>query len=303
MATSKRLPPTPKVKDLLGTHEQQSTSLLRGVEFEYVVDVLEECPVEDLKKDDILISPGQPRRFIYLLLTGRLSVHLNKLMTDPIVILEPGEVAGEMSVVDHQPASAYVLAQEDSRVLVMDEKAIWALVDRYPIVARNLLYILSQHVRHGNVLIEASILEKVSEQELQEFQPEEVNKAKGRVQAEVAAEMLNLYKTATSYVLDSINRVQEEKNLNVRRGEQLARSMVDSIVDSSALLMLATDRVQEFTVSTHSVNVAVLSIRLAQTLNYNLEHQVRVGLAGLLHEIGVAWLPERLLHKTGEVSS
>jgi len=115
--------------------------------------------------------------------------------------------------------------------------------------------------------------------------------------------MLNLYKTATSYVLDSINRVQEEKNLNVRRGEQLARSMVDSIVDSSALLMLATDRVQEFTVSTHSVNVAVLSIRLAQTLNYNLEHQVRVGLAGLLHEIGVAWLPERLLHKTGEVSS
>jgi len=303
MATAKRLPPMPNVKDLLGTHEQQSTSLLRGVDFEHVVDVLEECPVEELKKDDILISPGQPRRFIYLLLTGRLSVHLNKLMTDPIVILEPGEVAGEMSVVDHQPASAYVLAQEDSRVLVMDEKAIWALVDRYPIVARNLLYILSQHVRHGNVLIEASILEKVSEQELQEFQPEGVNKAKGRVQAEVAAEMLNLYKTATSYVLDSINRIQEEKNLNVRRGEQLARSMVDSIVDSSALLMLATDRVQEFTVSTHSVNVAVLSIRLAQTLNYNLEHQVRVGLAGLLHEIGVAWLPERLLHKTGEVSS
>ena len=79
--------------------------------------------------------------------------------------------------------------------------------------------------------------------------------------------------------------------------------MVDSIVDSSALLMLATDRVQEFTVSTHSVNVAILSIRLAQTLNYNLEHQVKVGLAGLLHEIGVAWLPERLLHATGKVSS
>ena len=155
--------------------------------------------------------------------------------------------------------------------LVLDEKAIWALVDRFPIVARNLLYILSQHVRHGNVLIEASLLEKVSEQELQEFQPEEVNKAKGRVQAEVAADMLNLYKTATSYVLDSISQVQEEKNLNLRRGEQLARSMVDSIVDSSALLMLATDRVQEFTVSTHSVNVAILSIRLAQTLNYNLE--------------------------------
>jgi len=104
----------PKVKELLATHAQLSTSLLRGVEFEYVVDVLEECPIKGLKREDILITPGQPRRYIYLLLSGRLSVHLNKLMTDPIVILEPGEVAGEMSVVDHQPASAYVLAQEDS---------------------------------------------------------------------------------------------------------------------------------------------------------------------------------------------
>jgi len=303
MTIPKRSPSMPKVKEVLDTHEQLSTSLLRGVELGFVKDVLEACPIEELKKDDILISPGQPRRFIYLLLSGRLSVHLNKLMTDPILILEPGEVAGEMSVVDHQPASAYVMAREDCRVLVMSEKAIWALVDRYSIVARNLLYILSQRVRRGNVLLEASLLEKVSEQELEEFQPEEVNKAKGRVEAEVNAEMLNLYKNATSYVLDSIGRVQEEKSLNVRRGEQLAKSMVDSIVDGSALLMLATDRVQEFKVSTHSVNVAILSIRLAQDLNYTREEQVRVGLAALLHEIGVAWLPERLLHETGKVSS
>ena len=303
MTISKRSPSMPNIKELLDIHEQLSTSLLRGVEFEFVEDVLEACPIEELKKDEILITPGQPRRFIYLLLSGRLSVHLNKLMTDPILILEPGEVAGEMSVVDHQPASAYVVAQEGCRVLVMNDKAIWALVDRCPIVARNLLFILSQHVRRGNVLIEASILEKISEQELEEFQPEEVNKARGRVQAEVATEMLNLYKTATSYVLESIRCVQEEKSLDVKRGEQLARSMVDSIVDSSALLMLATDRVQQFTVSTHSVNVAILSIRLAQTLNYSLEDQVRVGLAALLHEIGVAWLPERLLHATGQVSS
>jgi len=47
MAISKRLPPMSTVKELLGTHEQLSTSLLRGVEFEYVVDVLEECPIEE----------------------------------------------------------------------------------------------------------------------------------------------------------------------------------------------------------------------------------------------------------------
>ena len=303
MGTSNRPPATSKLKQLLDTHDHLGTSFLRGIEFENVEDVLEECPIEELKKADILISPGQPRRFIYLLLSGRLSVHLNKLMTDPILILESGEVAGEMSVIDHEPASAYVVALEDCRVLVMDEKAVWALVDRYPVIARNLLFVLSQRMRRGNVLIEASLLEKVSEQELEEFQPEEVIKAKGRVEAEVAAEMLNLYRSATRYVLDSISRIQEEKSLNVKRGEKLAKSMVDSIVDSSALLMLATDRVQEFRVSTHSVNVTILSLRLSQTLSYDGEKQVRLGLAALLHEIGVAWLPERLLHEKGQVSS
>jgi HD-GYP domain-containing protein (c-di-GMP phosphodiesterase class II) len=67
--------------------------------------------------------------------------------------------------------------------------------------------------------------------------------------------------------------------------------------------LLATDRRQEFAVSAHSVNVTILSLRLAQTLNYNLESQVRVGLAALLHEMGVVSLPKRLLHETKPVSS
>jgi HD-GYP domain-containing protein (c-di-GMP phosphodiesterase class II) len=74
-------------------------------------------------------------------------------------------------------------------------------------------------------------------------------------------------------------------------------------MDHSALLLLATDRRQEFAVSAHSVNVTILSLRLAQTLHYNLENQVRVGLAALLHEMGVVSLPKRLLHETKPVSS
>ena len=50
MATSKRSLTMPNVKELLDTHEQLNTSLLRGVEFEYVEDVLEGCPIEELKK-------------------------------------------------------------------------------------------------------------------------------------------------------------------------------------------------------------------------------------------------------------
>ncbi len=77
--------------------------------------------------------------------------------------------------------------------------------------------------------------------------------------------------------------------------------MLDSISESSALLLLATDRLQDFAVSTHSANVAILSLRVAQAMNLSEQDQIRVGLAGLLHEIGVTSLPEGMLYRAGKL--
>ena len=291
------------LRDLLDSHRLQSISLLRGVELKSIQDLLEECPIQELKKDDVLIKAGQPNRSVYLLLSGRLSIHLRKLTPGPSVLLSPGEIVGEMSVIDRQLTSATVVAHENSCVLVLDEKVIWSLVDIYPIVARNLLFILSQRLRHGNVLIEASLIETVSQQELEEFQLQQVEESKAPLEDKIEAEPASLYKAATAYVLESIRQTQKRTAPNIERGQELVKRIIDSIMDNSALLLLATDRRQEFAVSAHSVNVAILSLRLAQTLNYNREDQVKVGLTALLHEMGVASLPKRLLHETGPVSS
>ncbi len=291
------------LKHLLDSHQLQSMSLLRGIELESIQNLLEECPIQELRKDDVLIKAGQPNHSVYLLLAGRLSIHLKKLTLGPSVLLGPGEIVGEMSVIDRQLTSATVVAHEDCCLLVLDEKVIWSLVEFYPIVARNLLFILSQRLRHGTVLIEASLIGKVSQQELEEFPLQQVEESKVPLEDEIETEPASLYKAATAYVLESIRQTQKKTAPNIERGKELVKRIIDSIIDNSALLLLATDRRQEFAVSTHSVNVAILSLRLAQTLNYNLENQIRVGLAALLHEIGVVLLPKRLLHETGPVSS
>ena len=292
----------PDLKKLLEEHEQQSSSLFRGVNLKSVQKLLKDCPIQELDKGDVLISAGRPHHFLYLILSGRLRIHLKKLTLNPIAILEPGEVAGEMSVIDRQAASAFVVAHEDCRLLVLDEKTIWCIVESYPIVARNLLLILSQRLRQGNVLVEASLLEKVSEQELEDFQPLEIQESKWLLEEEVEKKTVRLYRTTTAYVLDSIRRVEAKKQPDMKRGEGLVRRLIKSISESSALLLLATDRIQEFAVSTHSVNVTILSLRLAETLHSKRKGQLQVGLAALLHEIGVAWLPKRLLHQPGQVS-
>ena len=292
----------PHLKDLLDSHRLQGISLLKGVELESIQALLEECPIHELEKDDVLIKAGKPNRSIYLLLSGRLSIHLRTDSPGPNVILGPGETVGEMSVIDRQLTSATVVAHENSCVLVLDEKVLWSLVDIYPIVARNLLFILSQRLRHGNVLVEASLIETVSQQELEEFQPRQIEVTEAPPENETESEPASLYKAATAYFLESIRRIQRNTAPNIEQGEELVMSIIDSILDNSALLLLATDRRQEFAVSAHSVNVAILSLRLAQTLNYDKENQVRLGLAALLHELGVVSLPKQLVHETGPVS-
>jgi HD-GYP domain-containing protein (c-di-GMP phosphodiesterase class II) len=292
----------PHLKDLLDSHRLQSISLLKGVKLESIQALLEECPIHELEKDDVLIKAGKPNRSIYLLLSGRLSIHLRTDSPGPNVILGPGETVGEMSVIDRQLTSATVVAHENSCVLVLDEKVLWSLVDIYPIVARNLLFILSQRLRHGNVLVEASLIETVSQQELEEFQPRQIEVTEAPPEIETESEPASLYKAATAYFLESIRRIQRETAPNIEQGEELVKRIIDSILDNSALLLLATDRRQEFAVSAHSVNVAILSLRLAQTLNYDKENQARLGLAALLHEVGVVSLPKQLVHETGPVS-
>jgi len=291
------------LNNLLESHELQSTSLLRGVELESIEGLLQACPIQELEKDDVLISAGQPNRFLYLLLSGRLRIYLKELSYSPIVILEPGESVGEMSVIDRQLTSATVVAHEDSCVLVLDKKVIRTLVESYPIVARNLLFFLLQRLRHGDVVVEASLLERVSGEELEDFQAQEVQESNRVLEEEIGGETNGIYLSAKAYVSGSIRRVEEIKRPDIKRGKELVKRIINSIAESSALLLLATDPRQEYSLSTHSVNVAILALRLAQTLKCDPQKQVRVGLAALLHEIGVVLLPKKMIYQTGQVSS
>ncbi|MDA2926150.1 GGDEF domain-containing protein [Acidobacteria bacterium AH-259-G07] len=140
--------------DSLDKRDLENLPVLRGIELESVRGALEDCPVRRLKPEEVLIHAEQPNEFLYLLLSGRLRIHL-KLALDPITVLEPGEVVGELSLIDRQLTSAYVVAEDECRVLVLDEETMWSLVDASP-VARNLLFVLAGRLRHADSLISVS---------------------------------------------------------------------------------------------------------------------------------------------------
>ena len=126
-------------------------SLFRNVGLESVEVYLEKCEYGTLPAGEILLSPEKKNNFLFLLFSGQLTVHIDSIENEPLIVLEPGECVGEMSIIDRGVPSAYVVAAKESRVLIIDQEILWSLIKASHEVARNLLYILSRRVREGNI--------------------------------------------------------------------------------------------------------------------------------------------------------
>jgi two-component system cell cycle response regulator len=90
-------------------------------------------------------------------LSGRLSVHLGSLDAPKIADLTPGSCAGEMSLIEDKDPSAFVVAVEDSHLMVISHHLLWQIVDRSHTFSKNLLVVLSERVRSDNEFIANSL--------------------------------------------------------------------------------------------------------------------------------------------------
>ena len=133
--------------------ELERLQLFQSVPLESIEGILESCVIRRLKKDETLLLPGQANRQLFQLMSGRLRVHLETLQSDPVSYVEPGETVGEMSIIENTLTSAFVVADEDSRILVLEDTLVWSLVEVSHAAARNLLRLLTQRLRHANDLI------------------------------------------------------------------------------------------------------------------------------------------------------
>jgi len=128
-------------------------ALFESADLSVVGPLLRNCPIRTLAKDEVLVSAGRPNEYVYLVLSGQLSVRLASAETAPIAEITAGESVAELSVIDGQPTSAYVVAETESKVLAIDEELLWILVQTSHAIASNLLFTLTKRLRYGNEII------------------------------------------------------------------------------------------------------------------------------------------------------
>lgn len=131
---------------------EQST-LFRGIDFNAVEYLLQDCEIFLLKEGEVLLSKDQRNDDVFVILSGSFSVNLIKSKDLVIKTIGAGECLGEMSVIDGRAVSANVTAAEDSGVLQIPRRILWSMLNVSHGIAQNLLYILSQRIRTDNDMI------------------------------------------------------------------------------------------------------------------------------------------------------
>ena len=104
-----------------------------------------------------------------------------------------------------------------------------------------------------------------------------------------------------SSVLEEVwTDVHEERNLEIDLIEDSVTSVTKAVSDSeAAMLPLAALKKHDEYTFVHTINVAILSTALGETLGFNGKTAHELNMAALLHDIGKKIIPVDLLNKQG----
>lgn len=128
-------------------------TLFSSVPYGVLEAALAGCPIDACEPGAVLLSPGQANDAIHVLLEGRLRIHLEHADSGDFIPIEAGGCFGELSIIDGQPVSAWIIADSDSRVLRIPEGVFWKHLIPVPGVARNLLRVLAERMRVNRDII------------------------------------------------------------------------------------------------------------------------------------------------------
>lgn len=130
-----------------------SLELFKGVCPDDIRAMLQDCDRRDLAEGEQLLSPQTKNEHVYVVLSGSVHVHVGSTETPVIAKMEAGACVGEMSIIEDRDPSAFVIAAEDTHLLVIHQSVLWKMVDASHEFAKNLLVVLSERVRSHNRVI------------------------------------------------------------------------------------------------------------------------------------------------------
>ncbi|OYQ41235.1 hypothetical protein CHU94_09060 [Rhodoferax sp. TH121] len=131
------------------TQELAQTELLSNLPDSILEQVAGHATPRLLAAGEVLLTPDQDNAYVYLVLSGALTIHFDTLDSPAIREVAPGGSVGEMSVMDGTRPSAFVVAKVPSRVFGIHRDLIQEMVANTHSVAGNLLRLLTRWLKEN----------------------------------------------------------------------------------------------------------------------------------------------------------
>jgi CRP/FNR family transcriptional regulator, cyclic AMP receptor protein len=109
---------------------------------------------DELRSGSVLTRQGASGGIAYILASGQAEVLRGG---QRLALLGPGDVVGELSLIDGKPRSATVKAVTDLEVLEIDARDLTRLLHKAPAVTLRLLAALADRLRQTDALFTAGI--------------------------------------------------------------------------------------------------------------------------------------------------
>lgn len=113
-----------------------------------------------------------------------------------------------------------------------------------------------------------------------------------------------LYERASAYLREVFAAIRQRQKFSLEPGIRIVENIIDVKIPNDPLLIRAIHSDDPYTfLIGNCVNVAIFAIKIGENIGYDRNRLIEIGLAGLLHEVGMGVIPETLIYKKEKLSS
>lgn len=127
------------------------------------------CMIRRVPRNTQVIRAGEPSRFVYLILSGTLSITLSNEEGREAILVElgPGDLFGDMAAIDGQAGSVTVEARSPSALIALPRATFKRCLEAYPSVTLFVMRTLIARLEEANRRITSLCLDDVTTRVIQ----------------------------------------------------------------------------------------------------------------------------------------
>lgn len=148
-----------ELNDRLKINQLKRSFLFRGLSDQALEAIAQMVREHKLVEDEVLVRRGDTGDSLFMINTGWFKIVTEDAQGGELIINKsgPGEIIGEMALLDEEPRSATVIALAPAKVFELKKDAFQEILDQRPDVALALINRISSRLRFSTTYIQKAI--------------------------------------------------------------------------------------------------------------------------------------------------